>query len=364
MNQGSKQTANNSLLVFSNIQKKIRSSYIFIFFIASIFCFLSLFYSLNAPKSYHSELLIKVGTHMEDEAGLLKFIEDPKKLTEELEIKFNLSNSNLRNKLIISRPFPTILSMSYNSISDVTNKEVLMEIYNFINDRHSEIVAKHNQNEINKINQADFYIEKKRLEIQYVKSEFKSKIINKITSVQIAIQEADEVIKATKEAVDREISSIAQLEKNEDLYLQRLAILPSISSVLNGYDSSLIKQQSLKDNLINELSALEDHLSIIDEYRDELSMIMNASKVFTGEFASDIYNNHQEVRYLINEKLIAESKLKYSIDSLVKTQQIDSIKTAEKQKNHNLMAILGIIFGLFFAIILLSFREFLRQFNN
>jgi hypothetical protein len=328
-------------------------------------------YSSQKETLYKSSALIEIGNYGLDEYSRLadedwkqtkyvpELIESAETLIEELMINFHYKQQ-ANVSFIFLKEVDRLIQIDSTSASSVNNKNLLNEIIEYIENRHSILL---NENKQRITNQLTYEIESLNDQIEYINSELfiqnedeKLRIANQIISLnkqieyinsELFIQNEDEKLRIANQIIslnkqieftnstlltqnedeklrisneieslynelpglDKKIKSLNEiiisdqnnlllLESNAELFIQRAAQAPTLDQVIFTYQTTLIDYENEKIKLSYQKDNLERQLKFLE------SNDLESEKVFSLSQEKD--NLESQLKFLESNDLESE----------------------------------------------------------
>ncbi|MDA9031060.1 Wzz/FepE/Etk N-terminal domain-containing protein [Candidatus Pseudothioglobus singularis] len=312
--------------------KKLIISTILIFTIASIV------YSLSLKPSFKSSTYLEIG-YYEMLGGSQELIETPSDLISDLEIlllknpegKFsqNVSMDQIHGKLI---------NLKTTSISAEQNENLLIEIFNYIGERHANLAVLMTDQKKRQISN----------EIELIKSEIS--FLKEIT--QANLEASISKLKNDLPILDQEISQLNQviiddsynlnIVKGSTLALERAANSPTLEQIISSYRSKINQLTRERNNSISDISILSQKLDALNK----------------DTFQSD------ELFVLGKKQKVLENNLQMSTaQTYIKTNIIGDTQTNTIKPKTQFIISLGMILGFISSIFLVFIRSFIKAYR-
>ena len=247
--------------------------------------------------------------------------------------------------------------METTSSSAVQNENLLTEMINYINERHSNLFALSTDqnkgrisNEIETIeSKISFYKSQNLLDLSIIESEIS--FLKEITRVNL--EASISKLKSDLLFIDQEISQLNQviiddsnnlnIVKSSTFAIERAASSPTLEQIISSYKSQINQLRRERNNSISDLSILSQKLDALNKD------ILQSDGLFVLGNRQKIYEN--QLKMLMNE-------------TQVKTQPIGNIGTNTIKPKTQLIITLGIIIGFITSIFLVFINNFIKSYKE
>jgi LPS O-antigen subunit length determinant protein (WzzB/FepE family) len=322
--------------------KKLIISTILIFTITSIILFLSL------KPSFKTTAKLEIG-YLVGDNGDRELIESSSDLISDLKILILRNPDNKFSQNISINSFEDkVISLETTSNSGEKNENLLNEIINHINERHSNLVVlitdqRKNQisNEIDLLKYEIAFVKGKKLE------ENQSKILiinNNLARLAYELPAIDLEISQLKKVVIADTNNLSILKNNTNMLAKRAANSPTLEQIIFSYESKINDLNTKKYTYILEENNLNNQLKNLE------NATLKSDEIYTLE-----RNNQQ----------ILENELQMLMNQTqVKTQPIKNIETKTIKAEPKLIISLGIIIGFITGIFLVFINNFIKSFRE
>ena len=229
--------------------------------------------------------------------------------------------------------------METTSSSGEQNENLLTEIINYIDERHSNLAVLITNQQKHQISN----------EIDLIESEIS--FLKEITRVNV--EASISKLKSDLPILDQEISQLNQviiddannlnIVKGSTLATERAASSPTLEQIISSYKSKINQLTRERNNSISDISILSQKLDALNK----------------DTFQSD------ELFVLGKRQKILENQLKMLMNQTqVKTQPIGNIGTNTIKPKTQLTILLGIIMGFITGILLVFIRNFVKSYRE
>ena len=229
--------------------------------------------------------------------------------------------------------------METTSSSGEQNENLLTEIINYIDERHSNLAALISDQKKHQISN----------EIDLIESEIS--FLKEITRVNV--EASISKLKSDLPILDQEISQLNQviiddannlnIVKGSTLATERAASSPTLEQIISSYKSKINQLTRERNNSISDISILSQKLDALNK----------------DTFQSD------ELFVLGKRQKILENQLKMLMNQTqVKTQPIGNIGTNTIKPKTQLIITLGIIIGFITSIFLVFINNFIKSYKE
>ena len=229
--------------------------------------------------------------------------------------------------------------METTSSSGEQNENLLTEIINYIDERHSNLAVLITNQQKHQISN----------EIDLIESEIS--FIKEITRVNL--EASISKLKSDLPILDQEISQLNQviiddsnnlnIVKGSSLAVERAAKTPTLEQIISSYKSQINQLRRERNNSISELSILSQKLDALNKD------ILQSDGLFVLGNKQKIYEN--QLKMLMNQ-------------TQVKTQPIGNIGTNTIKPKTQLIITLGIIIGFITSIFLVFINNFIKSYKE
>ncbi|MDB4822428.1 Wzz/FepE/Etk N-terminal domain-containing protein [Candidatus Pseudothioglobus singularis] len=313
--------------------KKLIISTILIFTIASII------YSLSLKPSFLTSAKLEIGYFVMSN-GEEELLESSSDLLSNLQILLIKNpNNKFSQNVSIKSIEDKIIQFETTSRSGEQNENILNEITNYIDARHSSLSALITNKKKDEIS---FKIQLIESELYFLKENIKSELESKISLLQVDLPVLDQEIKQLEQVIVADQNNL-DLLKGTSFSLQRAAISPTLEQIISSYKSQINQLRRERNKINSDL--------------DYLSQKLGAFKKNPSQ--SD------EIFSLVQRQTILENQLQTLMaQTQVKTQPIVDIETNTIKPQTQLIIFLGIIFGFIasvFFVLIINFIKRLRE---
>ena len=310
--------------------KKLIISTILIFTTASII------YSLSLKPSFLTSTKLEIG-YYEMPDGNQKLIEKPSNLISDLKVLIMKNSDNKFNQNVSITSFEgKVINLETASSSGEQNENLLTELINYIDERHSNLAVLITNQQKHQISN----------EIDLIESEIS--FLKEITRVNL--EASISKLKSDLPILDQEISQLNQviiddannlnIVKGSSLAVERAAKTPTLEQIISSYKSKINQLTRERNNSISDISILSQKLDALNK----------------DTFQSD------ELFVLGKRQKILENQLKMLMNQTqVKTQPIGNIGTNTIKPKTQLIITLGIIIGFITSIFLVFINNFIKS---
>jgi len=359
--------------------KKLIISTILIFTTASII------YSLSLKPSFLTSTSLEIG-YSQMINGDKELIETASGLISDLKILLikkysdNQSSSNISMNKFENK----IISLEITSSSAENNENLLTEIINYIDERHSNFAlldTKQKKNEIShkiEIIESEISLYKSQnlfnlanieFEISLLKENMRadleaeiSKLESEISKLESGLPIIDQEISQLKQVIIEDTANL-NLLKNTNLSLERAANSPTLEQIISSYKSKIFQLTRERNNNISDISSLSQELDALKKnslQSDDL-LELEKRKKDSENYASQsdkLFSLEQRQKTLENQLLMLTSQTQ------IKTQLIGNIETKTIKPKTQVIISLGLIFGFITGIFLVFINNFIKSYKE
>jgi LPS O-antigen subunit length determinant protein (WzzB/FepE family) len=321
--------------------KKLIISTILIFTIASII------YSLSQKPSFETSAILEIG-YVEQNNGDRKLIESPSDLISDLNILLLKNQDGKFSQGISMNSFEEkLINLKTTSNSGEKNENILNEIINYIDERHSNLKASITNLIKNEISldlesvksKIDFIKEKQIAENQLMRTNIEDRIVllnTELPIIELEINQLETVI------ID-DTNNLSLLKRNEDILTERASSSPTLEQIIFSYKSKINDLNAKKYTNILETKSLNNQLKNLE------NVTLQSDELFSLE----------------QRRKALESQLQMLMTQTeVKTQSIGSIKIRTIKPKTQLTILLGLVIGFITGIFLVFIRNFVRSYKE
>jgi LPS O-antigen subunit length determinant protein (WzzB/FepE family) len=302
-----------------------------------IFTIASIIYSLSLKPEFKSSTLIEIG-YFKMPDGTQKIIQTPSSLIEDLKIDLiykNLDNNLLEN-LIIEPLENKLIRFELTSNFTETNENLLTEVANYIDTRHSKLAALINDQKKDQISNEINLIES---EISFIKAIKLSNIEGKLDEHRNELPIIDLELSQLEKIVIDDTNNLSLLKRN-DMHTERAASSPTLEQIIFSYKSKINELQRQKSFIALEVKKLNNQLKNLEN---------------TNLQSDEIFRLSEKQKTL--EKQLQELNNRVIIKSL----PVGKIKTNIVKSKIKLIVALGIIIGFFASFLLVFINNFIKN---
>lgn len=304
-----------------------------------IFTLAGIFYSLSQKTLFLSSAKLEIG-YVEMLNGDKELIQSPSDTITELKILIFKNSNGKFNQNISINPFEgklIILETTSGSVED--NEDILNEIINYINERHSNLAAFRANQTKDKISYQTNLIKN---EISYLKESIQADIESKVLNLENDLPFINQEINQLNQLILDDSKNL-KLLKEKDLYLERAAQSPTLEQIISSYKSKVNELTRLRNNTISDLNTLSYKLDSLKK----------------NTFQSDeLYKLTQSLNNAKNN--LQESMTQNSI----KTDTISGIETKAIKPKILSLILLSSIVGFISGCFLLFINNFIKSFRE
>ena len=360
--------------------KKLIISTILIFTTASII------YSLSLKPSFLTSTILEIG-YFEMPDGNQKLIEKPSNLISDLKVLIMKNSDNKFNQNVSITSFEgKLINLETTSSSGEQNENLLTEIINYIDERHSNLAVLITNQQKHQISN----------EIDLIESEISFLIRVWLRQQEIArvnLEASISKLKSDLPILDQEISQLKQviiddsnnlnIVKGSTLAIERAASSPTLEQIISSYKSQINQLTRERNNSISDISILSQKLDDLKKnslQSDELFKLEERKKALEN-YASqsdELFNLEERKKALENyasqsdelfdlerqQKTLENQLQMLMTQTQVKTQLIGNIETNTIKPKTQLIISLGLIFGFITGIFLVFINNFIKSYKE
>jgi len=287
-----------------------------------------------------STVLIEIGSYnsINGEEELIEPVSD---LIRNLKVELLYKQkSNVQDELKFNSIEEELLQIKYSAPSEKFNKSFLEDTVAYIENRHSNLLAK-----INNSNKTDIIIQISDVnnEINFIKKSLankknsdKKELIRKIEILNIKIPTFENKIKLLNQIIVQDKENISLLQSSPSLKLERAAQSPTLEQVVYSYSAEILNHTLEINKLTSDKNFLEAQLEV-EEYGD-----LSDQKMF--KLTQELSSLEAQLEVLENQ-------------SQNKTKLIDNIETNQEAYKIILITLFGIILGFVFSVVIIVIRQ-------
>jgi hypothetical protein len=321
--------------------KKLIISTILIFTTASII------YSLSLKPSFLTSSKLEIG-YYEMPDGTQKLIEKSSNLISDLKILIIKNpNDKFSQNISMSSFEKKIINLETTSSSVEQNENLLTEIINYIDERHSNLAAlisdqkKHQiSNEIDLIESEIAFSKAKQLDSNQLKQ---SQIKDRIAKLESTLPIINLEISQLEKVIIEDTNNLSLLKRNELIQTERAANSPTLEQTIFFYKKEINKLNTQKYTNIQETKSLNNQFKILE------NVTLQSDELFKLERKQKILENQLEI-------LMTPTQ--------VKTQPIGNIETNTIKPKTQLLISLGIMLGFITSILLVFINNFIKRYQK
>jgi LPS O-antigen subunit length determinant protein (WzzB/FepE family) len=312
-----------------------------------IFIIASIIYSLSLKPSFNSSIKLEIG-YAQLENGDKELIESSSNLISNLNIfLLKKTDSKFNQDVSINSVEGKILNLETISSSAEQNENLLTEIINYIDARHSSFSALITNKKKDRISNEIKTFESK---ISFIKA----KQLNSSQLKQLQIKDKIAKLKSTLPIIELEISqlevviiedtnNLSLLKRSEFIQTERATNSPTLEQIIFSYKSKINDLNAQKLTNILETKSLNNQFKILEDdtiQSDELFSLEQKQKTLENEL----------------QLLITQTQ--------TKTLPIGNIETKNIKPKIQLIISLGIILGFFTSCLLVFIRNFVKKYKE
>jgi hypothetical protein len=319
---------------------------------------------------YESTALIEIGSNYQYQDKQKKLFEPTKTLINEIiqELTINYIHKQKVNVSINSiKGVNRLIQITSSSASSVKNKNLLNEMIEYVENRHSILL---NENKQRITNQLTYEIESLNDKIEFSVSSLLLRISSKIESLNNELPKIDSKIESLNEVIIAEQNNLLLLKSVPELFIQRAAQSPTLNEIIHSYKTQLFDLKAEKIYLSQEKDDLESQLKFLEN--NDLESV-NIFRIFQEKNDLESQLKFFENNDLESEKVFELSQEKDSLElelalqmkqTSTSTQLIGKIVTDTIHLKKDLTIFLSFIFGLFLSIMLVLINYFYKAFKE
>jgi len=381
------------------IFKLLVNSKILIITITLVITILGAIYAYQKVPQYRSTALIEIGNYYDNNKEVL--IEPTETLIQELTINFihkqrvNVSINSMIDEDERIEDVNRLIQISSSSTSSVNNNNLLNEIIEYIENRHSNLLSKNIQRITNqltsKIKLLDVDIEfinntllaknedeklriSNRIESLSNQIEFinktllvknedeKLRISNRIEILNNQLPSLNSKIESLNERIVADQANLLLLKSHPDLFIQSAAQSPTLDQVIFSYKINLIDYENDKVTLLSKKVILENQLKLLEIDHLESEKVFQLSQEKDNLEIQLRHTNitkpleRNDIKFLRSFKLSQErDSIELELEFLTKqdqtsTQLVGKVMTNKASTKKELIIFLSFIFGFFLSI--------------
>jgi LPS O-antigen subunit length determinant protein (WzzB/FepE family) len=280
--------------------------------------------------------------------GTQKLIEKPSHLISDIRILIMKNpDDNFSHNISMNLFENKILNLKTTSSSGEQNENILNEIINYIDERHSNLAVlitdqkKHlisNEIEINETKLS--FIKAKQLDSNQLK---RSKIEDRIAKLKTKLPIIDLEISQLEKIIIDDTNNLSLLKRNEEMRTERASISPTLEQIIFSYNREINDLNATKYTNILETKNLNNQLKNLE------NVTLQSDELFRLEQVQQTLEN--QLQLLMNE-------------TQVKTLPIGNIETKTIKPKTQLTILLGLIIGFITGIFLVFIRNFVRGYKE
>jgi hypothetical protein len=351
--------------------KKIIISTLLFFTIASII------YSLTQKPSFESSVELEIG-YFKMPDGSQKLIEESSDLISDLRILIMKNPSEkFIQKVSINSFEKKIIVLNTSSSSVEKNENLLTEIINYTNERHSNLallVADQKKlllsNEIDLIkSEISFYKSQNLLdlsniesEISILKEDMRNDIEAKISKLKSDLPVLEQEIGQIKTVVIEDSNNLKLLQ-GTTYSIERAAISPTLEQIISSYKSNIIKLTRERNKNIADINILSQKLDALKKNTFQSYDLLKLEKR-----KKELENpTLQSFELLALEQRLKNTKNQLQMlmsQNTTQTSPLTDIETATIKPKTLLLIFFSIIFGFFASIVLVFTNNFIKEFRQ
>ena len=315
------------------------------------FVSLSFLYSIFSKPSIISTAIVEIGSqNMSD--GSLELIEESSDLITDLKINFfyKTPSGTILDSLDVNSIEKRLVQIELKSKSFDLNEKTLMEILDYINQKHNRLLNLKRLSKQKKIsNQIELLKSEKTHYREVIKSyqtessriDFSSQIDIMILKLEADLKYIENEIALIEEIIYKDKDNLILLQPDTKLENQSISKESILERSFFENKSQILELMSQKSILINEILNLES------TRRD----------LFSGNIEDDLALLEIEQKIKLFESQLNDLQLQTSSISSV----IGEIETVTSKPNVLLMIIIGIIIGSTVGVFLVNLKKFIND---
>ena len=229
--------------------------------------------------------------------------------------------------------------METTSSSGEQNENLLTEIINYIDERHSNLAVLITNQQKHQISNGIDLIES---EISFIKEITRVNLEASISKLKSDLPILDQEISQLNQVIIDDSNNL-NIVKGSSLAVERAAKTPTLEQIISSYKSQINQLRRERNNSISELSILSQKLDALNKD------ILQSDGLFVLGNKQKIYEN--QLKMLMNQ-------------TQVKTQPIGNIETKTIKPKTQLIITLGIIIGFITSIFLVFINNFIKSYKE
>ena len=304
------------------------------------FTIASIIYSLTFKPEFKSSSIIEIG-HYEMPDGTLELIEDASYTISSIKLDLLKKRDDfILQNLKITSPENKLIKLQLTSQSSKKNVDLLSEINNYIDERHSKLALLVNEQKKKEISNKIELIDS---EISFHRTKNLSKIKDRIAKLNAELPIIDLEISQLEKVISDDTNNLSIIKSSTAVRLERASAYPTLEQVIFNYKSKINNLNTKKHSNIIEKQSLEN----------ELQSLNNSPSQF-----DEIFKLEQKQKILENELQTLISL------TLEKSRPIGNIQTKTIKPKTQSIVFLGIILGFFTSFLLLFILNFVKSYRE
>jgi hypothetical protein len=331
-----------------------------------IFTIASIIYSLSLKPSFISSTKLEIG-YFKMSDGTQKLIETPSDLISDLNVfllknidnKFNqgVSINSIEEKLLILETSSSLAEQ---------NENLLTEIINYIDIRHSNLsalITNQKKDEVSqKINLNESLYTSLTEKILMKKEVIKLELEAEISKLQNDLPTLDQEINQLKQVIIEDTNNL-NLLKGTNFHIERAASSPSLEEVIFNYKSKINVLTRRRNNTNSDLNFLSQKLDTLNKFHWHGSSTRSILEISAISEISTSYVD--ELFSVESQQKILENQLQTILSqTLINTHPIGDIETNTIKPQTQLIIFLGIIFGFITSVFFVLIINFIKRFKE
>jgi LPS O-antigen subunit length determinant protein (WzzB/FepE family) len=300
-----------------------------------VFTIASIIYSLSIKPEFKSSSILEIGYYEMPDATQ-ELIERPTSLISHLKIQMIKNLNGIYNQNASMKPLnEKLIYLETTSNSAEQNENLLTEMINYIEERHSNLV-------LLKKDRISHEIDLIESELSSRKESMKFDLIARIAKLQSDLPILDEEAKQLNQVIIQDSNNLNIL-RDATLSIERASNSPTLEQIISSYKSHLTQLKKEKNIIVSDLSILSYKLDNINNDTFQSNELLKLKQ--------SLRSAEDELQDLITQ-------------AQVQTQPIGNIETKTIKPKTLLIISLGLIFGFITGILMVFIRNFMKSFRE